>query len=359
MTGIELGRWDLPYRLCRPVFIPAGGLNALLPALLVLAVNLFDLFVLVPADGGAITRDNAVSLPVSLIVAPAVAAVYFWIPDTVADAMRRLRDGGMLDGAAVDGELAAMRRRQSSPVLPALALLVAAGLTVASIAGLREGVPGYANESHGTRAIFSYVLVAGIYYAGAMAIFRGLDVSYLIARLAGAQVDSSIDPDHVDGAGGWGLLGSYLLGQLLAVASGVAAAAVILYTHTMKESWQQLLLTAGLLVAALALVGVPLWLVHTMMRSVRRAAMAEIRARRATEHKALRAAVTLVDEEAAITPRLDALRALDEAERRVRRRHPVVPFGRPALLTLNTVTTVSVVLGTTSTAVAFVRTLSG
>lgn len=81
-----------------------------------------------------------------------------------------------------------------------------------------------------------------------------------------------------------------------------------------------------------------LWMRSRWGSSHSRAAMAEIRARRATEHKALRAAVTLVDEETAIVPRLDALRAL---------------------LRLNTVTTVSVVLGTTSTAVAFVRTLSG
>jgi hypothetical protein len=316
-------------------------------------------FVLVPADGGVITRANAVALPVSLLVEPVVAAVYFWLPATIADMVRSLRETGALRGPAVDREVAVMEAWQSSFLLPAFALLIAAALTLASVIGLPEGIPQYGSEVAGGRAVFSYVVGGAAYYAAAVSLLRALGVTYMLLRLrlASQGMEFGVDPNHWDDAGGWGTLGSYLVGQLLAVASAVVAVSIVLYTGTLKEAWQQLLLVGGLLLVAISLVGAPVWLAHTMMRPARRASVAEIRTRRRSEYEAMRGAVTTGDGDASVASQLDILRSLDEAERYVRSRYPVVPFRRPALLTLNTVTTISVVLGTTSTAVALFRTL--
>lgn len=356
----DLAGWDLPYRIARRVFGSIESLDVLLPAAFVFAFGLVDAFVLVPAAGGElIDGKNAVGLPVSLLIGPVAVALYFFIPGAIAGVLRQLQERGAEQRQHLDRELAAWQRRLSHPLLAAAALLTAALLLSVSVLLLPGGIPQYSLPETDERAVLSFAVWGFVYYAGTMSVLRGFGMTYLMLRLRRAEgVEFTVDPHHVDGAGGWATLGNYLLGHLLGVASATVGVSIVLYTTTVKEAWQQIVLAGSMPIAAIALVGLPLWLAHTMMRPARRAAIAEIRARRRREDEAMRAAVTDGNDEVSISSRLDVLKSLDEAEQYVRRRYPVVPFHRPVLLTLNSVTTISVILGTSSTAFALFRTVT-
>lgn len=359
LSRSELAGWDLPYLIGRRALGTAPSPRFLIPAALMFAVNMVDVFVLVPAAGGDPTSGNAVGIPASLVVSPVAAALYFFTPGSITEVLRHLAATDGARGNNLGRELERFRRRVSHPLLPAAALLIAALLLGVSMLLLPGGIPQYSLDEMSGRSIFSNVIWGMTYYAGTMTVLRGLAMTYLMARLrlSGGGVEFYVDPHHADGAGGWDALGDYLLGHLLGVLSATIGVSAVLYTGTVEEAWQQLLLAASMPVGAAALIGVPLWLAYTMMRPARRAALAEIRARRRREHEAMRAAITGEDDGVSIASRLEVLQSLDEAERYTRDRYPVVPFRRPALLTLNSLTTISIILATSSTAVALTRTL--
>jgi hypothetical protein len=261
-------------------------------------------------------------------------------------------------GPRVEREVELLRQLLGHPALPVLALLVAAAGGITSWRLLAGGIPQFSLSETGGRAVFTYVLSGAVYYAVAMSVFRGLAVARFLLRLSSAAdgVDLNVDPHHPDGAGGWAELGEYLAGVLIAVAAGIVAVSIVFYTNTLEEAWQQLALAGGLAVVFVVTIVLPAWLAHVMMRPSRQAALREIQDRRRRDHEALKRAVA-GDED--VAPWLSSLRSLDEAAKSVRDSYPVLPFRRPALLTVNTVTSLSVILGTTSTAVALVRALMG
>ena len=357
MNEQELARWDLPYRYGRRLFVAAASLNIVLPAALFFALGLVDAFVLVPHAGGQIGSSEAVGLPWSLLVRPAFVALYFWMPHAILVLMQQLPGNGVARGPRVERELQLLRRLLAHPALPAAALLIATAGAIVSWRLIPGGIPQLGLTETGGRAIFTYVLSGAVYYCLAMSVFRGFAVARFLLGLssAGDGVEFSVDPYHPDGAGGWGALGEYLAGILIAVAAGIVAVSVVLSTNTLKEAWQQLALSGALVVIVIVTIGLPGWLAYLMMRPSRRAALDEIRARRRRDYEAMQEAIAGGGEE--IGPRLGSLRSLDEAEQYVRGRYPVVPFRRPALLTVNAISTLSMILGATSTAVALIRTL--
>lgn len=358
MNEQDLTRWDLPYRYGRRLFVPSASLHIGLPAALFLALGLVDAFILVAHAGSEITSSNAVGLPWSLLVRPGFVALYFWMPHAIAELMQKLPASGVVRGPRVERELELVRRLLTRPALPVVALLVAAAGGITSWRLLAGGIPQFSLSETGGRAVFTYVLSGAVYYAVAMSVFRGFAVTRFLLRLSSATdgVDLSVAPHHPDGAGGWAELGEYLAGVLIAVAAGIVAVSIIFYTNTLEEAWQQLALSGGLAVVFVVTIVLPGWLAHVMMRPSRQAALREIQARRQRDHEALERAVA---GGADIAPWLSSLRSLDEATKSVRNSYPMLPFRRPALLTVNTVTSVSVILGTTSTAVALFRTLTG
>lgn len=351
-------RWDLPYRYGSRLFVPTASLHVAAPAVLFFALGLVDAFILVPYAGSEITSSNAVGLPWSLLIRPTFVALYFWMPRAIAELIQKLPASGAVRGPRVERELELLRRLLAHPALPVLALLAAAAGGIISWRLLAGGVPQFSLSETGGRAVFTYVLSGAVYYAVAMCFFRGFAVTRFLLRVSSATdgVELGVDPHHPDGAGGWAELGEYLAGVLVAVAAGIMAVSIVFYTNTLHEAWQQLALAGGLLVIFVVMIVLPGWLAHVMMRPSRQAALREIQARRRRDHEALKRAVA-GDED--VTPWLNALRSLAEAAKSVRDSYPVLPFRRPALLTVNTVTSLSVILGTTSTAVALFRTLMG
>ncbi len=358
MNEQALARWDLPYRYGSRLFVPTASLHVVAPAVLFLALGLVDAFILVPHAGSEITSSNAVGLPWSLLVRPAFVALYFWMPHAIAELMQRLPGNGVVRGSRVERELELLRRLLAHPALPAVALLAAAAGGIISWRLLAGGIPQFSLSETGGRAIFSYVLSGAVYYAVTMSVFRGFAVTRLLFRLSSATdgVELSVDPHHPDGAGGWAELGEYLAGVLIAVAAGIVAVSIVFYSNTLHEAWQQLALASGLVMVFILTIALPAWLAYVMMRPSRQAALREIQARRRNDHEALQRAVAGGED---IAPWLSSLRSLDEAAKSVRNGYPVLPFRRPALLTFNTVTSLSIILGTTSTAVALFRTLTG
>ena len=357
MNEQELARWDLPYQYGRRLFVAAASLHIVLPAALFFVLGLVDAFVLVSHADGQITSGNAVGLPWSLLVRPVFVALYFWMPQAILELTQRLPANGVARGPRVERELERLRRLLAHPALPAAALLIAAAGALISWRLLPGGIPQFSLSETGGRAIFTYVLSGAVYYCLAMSVFRGFAVARLLVRVSSATggVELSVDPHHPDGAGGWGALGEYLTGILVAVAAGIVAVSVVLLTNTLEEAWLELALSGALVVIFVVTFGLPAWLAHVMMRPSRRAALDEIGARRRRDHEAMQQEIAGGREE--IGPRLTSLRSLDEAEQYVRRRYPVIPFRRPALLTVNALSTLSLVLGTAATAVALIRTL--
>ena len=358
MKDRDPARWDLPYWYGSRLFVPAASLHVLVPAALFLGLGLVDVFILVPHAGSEITSSNAVGLPWSLLVMPAFVALYFWMPHAIAELMRWLPGNGVARGSRVERELELLRRLLAHPALPVVALLAAAAVAIISWRLLAGGIPQFSLSETGGRAIFSYVLSGAVYYAVTMCVFRGFAVTRFLFRVSSATdgVELSVDPHHPDGAGGWAELGEYLAGVLIAVAAGIVAVSTVFYTSTLEEAWQQLALSGGLAVVFIVTIALPAWLAHVMMRPSRQAALREIQARRRRDHEALQRAVAGGED---IAPWLSSLRSLDEAAKSVRNGYPVLPFRRPALLTVNTVTSLSIILGTTSTAVALFRTFTG
>lgn len=357
MDSQELARWDLPYRYGSRLFVPTASLHVAVPAALLLALGLLDVFVLVPHAGGEVTSSNAVGLPVGLLVGPAFAAFYFWMPHAVSNLMRELPASGAVRGSRVERELETLRRFLGHPALPVAALLLGAAAAVVSWRLLPGGISQFNLASTGGRAIFTYVVAGAVYYGLAMSAFRGFAVTRFLVRVWSATegVETSVDPYHPDGAGGWDALGDYLAGVLVAVAAGIVAVSILLYTDTLEEAWQQLILSGAFVAALVLTIGLPTWLAYSMMRPHREAAVREIQARRRRNHESFLRDIASGSDDVAL--RLSSLRALDEAETYVRGRYPVLPLRRPALLTVNAVSSLSVILGTTSTAVALIRTL--
>lgn len=357
MNEQELARWDLPYRYGRRLFVAAAAVHIVLPAALFFALGLVDAFLLVPHAGGQIRSSNAVGLPWSLLVRPVFVALYFWMPQATLELMQRLPANGVARGPRVERELQLLRRLLAHAALPAAALLTAVAGAVISWRLLPGGIPQFSLSETGGRAVFTYVLAGAVYYCLAMSVFRGFAVARFLLRVSSATdgVEFSVDPHHADGAGGWGTLGEYLVGILVAVAAGIVAVSVVLLTNTLGEAWHELALSGGLVAIFVVTCGLPPWLAYVMMRPSRRAALDEVRARRRRDHEAMQQEIAGGRDE--IGPLLSSLRSLDEAERYVRGRYPVLPFRRPALLTVNALSTLSLVLGTTATAVALIRTL--
>ena len=358
MNEQALTRWDLPYRYGSRLFVPSASLHVGAPAALFLALGLVDAFILVPHAGGQITSSNAVGLPWSLLLRPVFVALYFWMPHAVTQLVQQLPANGVARGPRVDRELELLRQLLAHPALPAAALLVAVAGAISSWRLLPGGVPQFGLSETEGRAIFTYVLSGAAYYAVGMSVVRGLAVTRFLLRLSSPPdgVDLSVDPHHHDGAGGWSELGEYLAGVLMAVAVGIVAVSIALYTNTLGEAWQQLALAGGLAVIFVVTIVLPAWLAHVMMRPSRQAALREVQARRRRDHESLERAVANGGDVAAL---LSSLRSLDEVEKHVRHSYPVLPFRRPALLTVNAVSSLSVILGTTSTGVALFRTLMG
>lgn len=358
MNEQEVTRWDLPYRYGSRLFVPTASLHVAVPAALFLVIGLVDAFILVPHAGGEITSTNWVGLPWSLLVGPAFVALYFWMPHAIAELMQKLPASGAVGGPRVEQEVDLLRRLLGHPALPVVAWLAAFASAAISWRLLAGGIPQFSLSETGGRAIFSYVLSGAAYYAVAMSVFRGFAVTRFLFRLSSASdgVDLSLDPHHPDGVGGWAELGEYLAGVLIAVAAGIVAVSIIFYTNTLEEAWQQLALSGGLAMLFVVTILLPAWLAHIMMRPSRQAALREIQARRRRDHEALERAV---DGDEDVAPWLSSLRSLDGVEKYIRERYPILPFRRPTLLTVNAVSSLSVILGTTSTAVAFVRTLAG
>jgi hypothetical protein len=86
-----------------------------------------------------------------------------------------------------------------------------------------------------------HLVVSGVaYYFIAMSVVRGVLVTLFLGNLSRAAPDVhlSVDPNHPDGAGGWGSLGEYLLGLFIGVATAIANLSLVLYSNLLEDAWK-------------------------------------------------------------------------------------------------------------------------